>query len=88
MLFGSVYDALLGFGQGKQIAIVASIEAVLQAAISIILAIMGFGAIAPILGLIIGYFAGFAVGISMILRQNRVRLCRPSAKYMLKILNF
>ena len=88
MLFGSVYDTLLGFGQGKQIAIVASIEAVLQAAISIILAIMGFGAIAPILGLIIGYFAGFAVGISMILRQNRVRLCRPSAKYMLKILNF
>ena len=88
MLFGSVYDALLGFGQGKQIAIVASIEAVLQAAISIILAIMGFGAIAPIFGLIIGFFAGFAVGISMILRHNRVRLCRPSAKYMLKILNF
>lgn len=88
MLFGSVYDAFLGFGQGKHVAIVASIEAVLQAGVSIGLAIMGFGALAPIFGLIIGYFSGFIVGMFLIFRYNGIRLCMPSGRYVKKILNF
>ena len=88
MLFGSVYDTLLGFGHGKHIAIVAGLEAVLQGAVSIILAFAGFGALAPIFGLIIGFFAGFAVGMFLIFRYDNLKLCMPSARYLKKILGF
>ena len=88
MLFGSVYDTLLGFGRGRHIAVVAGLEAVLQASVSIILAFMGFGALAPIFGLIIGFFAGFAVGMFLIFRYDGISLVMPSAKYLKKILGF
>jgi O-antigen/teichoic acid export membrane protein len=88
MLFGSVYDTLLGFGQGKHIAIVAALEAVMQASVSIMLAFAGFGALAPIFGLIIGFFAGFVVGMYLIFKYNGLSLCMPSSRYLKKILNF
>ena len=46
MLFGAFYDTLLGFGSGKHVAVVACVEAVVQATVSIVLAIGGFGVLA------------------------------------------
>ena len=88
MLFGSVYETMIGFGQSKDIAIITGIEAFLQAGISIGLAFDGFGALAPILGLIVGSFIGFIFGILLVFRRNRISLCMPSLKYIKRIVNF
>ncbi len=88
MLFGSFYDTMIGFGNGKHIALMAAVEAVVQASVSIPLALGGLGALAPIIGLIIGYSAGFIIGISLIFKYNDIVLGRISVSYMKKILGF
>lgn len=88
MLFGAIYETMIGFGQSKDIAIITGVEALLQAGISIGLAFDGFGALAPIFGLIIGSFIGFAFGIFLVFRRNRISLCMPSFGYISKTVNF
>ncbi len=88
MLFGSIYEAMVGFEQGKDIALITGLEAFLQAGISIGLAFAGFGALAPILGLIVGSFSGFTLGLLLVFRRNKISLCRPSRRHMVKIVNF
>ncbi|MFI5412609.1 MAG: oligosaccharide flippase family protein [Candidatus Micrarchaeales archaeon] len=57
------YSSLIAFGKGRQIALIVAIQSLIQAGLSIILAIiltpLGFGAIAPIIGLL----ASFAVSL-------------------------
>ncbi len=88
MLFGTVYDSLLGFGNGRNVAIAASIQAFFQAGISIVLALMGFGALAPIFGLVFGYFIGFIIGITLMFRYNKLHLTLPSAFHIKKLVGF
>ena len=88
MLFGSIYETMIGFGQNRDIAIITGLEAFLQAGISIGLAFDGFGALAPIFGLIIGSFIGFAFGMLLVFKRNRISLCMPSFGYMSRIVNF
>ena len=88
MLFGSVYETMIGFKQSKDMAVITGIEAFLQAGISIVLAFDGFGALAPILGLIIGSFIGFVFGMFLVFRRNKISLYMPSLKYVTRIVNF
>jgi stage V sporulation protein B len=88
IFFGALYDTLLGFGDGRQIAIIVGIEAFLQAAVSIILAFEGFGALAPILGLVVGFAAGMITGLYLIAKYHGFVFVRPSLKFMKKILTF
>ncbi len=88
MLFGTFYDALVGLGNGKSIAIVAGTEAFFQSAISIALAFLGFGALAPIYGLVFGYFIGFFVGVFLVFKYNGFSLRMPSFRYIKTILFF
>ena len=88
ILFGAFYDTLLGFSNGKGIAIVAGVEALFQATVSIVLAFFGFGAAAPIIGMAIGYTAGFVCGLALVLRDGHVQLVRPSGKFVKKLFWF
>ncbi len=88
MLFGAVYDSLLGFSDGKDITITATVQAFLQGGISIVLAVLGFGALAPVFGLVIGYFAGFAVGIVIMFRHNGLWFTKPNLPHLKKLLDF
>ena len=88
ILFGAFYDTLLGFGNGKSIAIVAGIEALFQASVSIALAFFGLGAAAPIIGMAVGYTAGFLCGLALAVHDGHVKLVRPSVKFMKKLLSF
>lgn len=66
ILYGDSYSALIGFGSGRGIAITAAVEAAFQSSVSIALAILGFGAVAPILGLISGYGFGILAALLLI----------------------
>lgn len=88
MLFGAFYDTLIGFESGKDIAIVAVVEALIQATVSILLVFLGFGALAPIIGLIVGYTSGFILGFWFVAKHNDLVFARPSIEWMVKILGF
>lgn len=88
MFFGVFYDTLVGFGRGKHMAIVVGIQALLQASVSIFLAFEGFGAAAPIIGLMVSYFVGFIVGVYLVFRYNNITITRPSGVFVKKILYF
>ena len=88
MLFGTIYDSMLGLGSGRDITVVASIQSFFQASISIALAFIGYGALAPIYGLVLGYFIGFFAGLFIVFRMNGLVLCMPTIKNMRKLLGF
>ena len=88
MIAGVVYESLLGFGDGKHVAVIVGVQSFFQASISIGLALLGFGALAPILGLVIGYFLEGIVGLWIILRYNGLSLKAPSFSYIWKLLEF
>ena len=88
MLFGSIYETMIGFGQSKDVAIITGVQASLQAGISIGLAFGGLGALAPIFGLIIGSFIGFVLGMYLIFKRNKISLCIPSFRCIARIVNF
>ena len=87
LLFGVFYDALLGFGQGKYLAFMIIIESVFQALGSITLSFFMPMATAPIIGLILGYFVGFVVGIYFLFKYNKIRIIGPSFKYIKMIVS-
>lgn len=66
ILYGDAYSALIGLRASKSIAITAGIESAVQASASVSLALLGYGALAPILGLIMGYIAGLAVALAFV----------------------
>ena len=77
MIAGVIYEALLGFGDGKHVALVVGIQSFFQASISITLALLGYGALAPILGLVIGYFLEAVAGLWIIFRYKGISLKAP-----------
>ncbi len=88
MLFGVFYDALVGFGNGKHIAVLLGVQTVLQSVISISLAFGGFMAAAPIFGLVIGYAAAAFMGVYLVYRVHHVSWRWPSFKHMHRLLDF
>lgn len=67
-LYTISYDALIGIGRGKQLAIITIIQATIQAGLSVSLALEGYGALAPLIGVSASFFAAFAMTIAYISR--------------------
>lgn len=89
MLFGTAYAALLGFNKGKHVAAINAVQAVLQSVLAVGLVLMGFGPAGPIIGMVVGYSAGFAYSIYLIYAKNRLRMIiAPSIKEIRKIFSF
>lgn len=88
ILYGALYDALLGFGNGKHVAIAAFVQSFFQSVVSIALAFQMHTAAAPIEGLVVGSLLGFFAGVYMIFKYNNIKLVMPSFKYMKKLWSF
>ncbi len=88
MLFGAVNGALVGFGNGKQIAVSLIIVSIIQSALSIILALLGFGSLAPIFALIFAYLIGFVAEIYYILIKNKIPFIKPTYMGIKRLFNF
>jgi O-antigen/teichoic acid export membrane protein len=88
MLFALSYYIMIGFGKGKYVALVIIIQSVFQSVASVVFALMGFGAIAPILGLLIGYSASVITVLTLLIGKFRIRFRMPSMKYIKKLLGF
>ncbi|MDE1871048.1 MAG: oligosaccharide flippase family protein [Candidatus Micrarchaeota archaeon] len=88
MLFNISYNALVGFGKGIYIAIAIIIQSLFQAIASIALAILGYEALAPIIGLLIGYISAIIFAFIMFNLKFGIRFRMPSLAYMKKLVNF
>ena len=88
VLFGLSYYALIGFGKGKYVAMVILLQSATQGAISITLVVLGFGAIAPIVGLLAGYIATCLTVFVLLTMKFRIELRKPSFSYIKKLVGF
>lgn len=88
VLYGASYSALVGFGLGRQLWTEVAIQVTVQALVSISLALLGLGAIAPIIGLILGFLAGGMFGLYVILGRVDILGAEVSFKKMRWILGF
>lgn len=88
ILFGVSYSSLCGFGKGKYISLVLLTQAIIQSVISVALAILGFGAFAPIVGLIAGYLFAVALTTIIITTKLKVKFGKPSFRGMKNLLTF
>ncbi len=73
VIYGSLYSALIGFGMAKRIAQTTFIQAIMQAAISIGLALLGFGALAPMYGISISFGIGFLIFLYVLILECGIR---------------
>ena len=87
-LFGISYNMMVGFGKGSYVALVIIMQSLVQSVISIILVVLGFGAIAPILGLLIGYLATAVTVFVLLTMKFRIELRKPSFSYIKKFVGF
>ena len=88
MLFGISYNMMIGFGKGAYVALVIILQSVAQAAVSITFVVLGFGAIAPILGILTGYFASTVMVFILITTKFKIELRMPSFSYIKKLVGF
>ena len=88
MLFGISYNALVGFGKGTYIALIIVLQSLVQSVVSIGFILLHYGAIAPLLGLIVGYSCSILTTILILYMKFGVRFRKPSLKYMKKLLTF
>jgi O-antigen/teichoic acid export membrane protein len=88
MMFALSYYIMIGFGKGKYVALVIVIQSIFQGISSILLALLGFGALAPILGLLIGYSASITSVLLLLVTKFKIRFRKPSMTYMKKLLGF
>ena len=65
VLWNVSYSMLVGLGKGKYITFAVVLQSLAQALLSIGFAFAGFGAAAPILGVVIGFFIGFLAATSI-----------------------
>ncbi len=86
ILFNIFLAIVVGYGKGRQATIAIITMTSMQAGIAIALAVLGFGALAPLLGLIFGQFGGFAVAIIAI--SKHIKFARPSLKRIRKLFGF
>ncbi len=88
MLFSVSYNSMVGFGKGSYVATVIIVQSLVQAIFSIGLALLGFGAIAPIYGIIIGYAASVATVLTIITTKFKIKFRMPSFNYIKRLLKF
>jgi O-antigen/teichoic acid export membrane protein len=88
MLFGAGYSMLIGVGRSMHAGLVITSGAFFQAAISIGLALTGFGALAPALGLVLGQAAGFLIAIYLITNRNGIGIVAPTIAGIRRMLKF
>lgn len=88
MLFSLSYNIMIGFGKGNYVAIVIVTQSLIQAVVSIILALLGFGAISPILGILVGYIASISVVLFILLAKFHIKPVRPSIARIKSLLGF
>ena len=87
MLYDVAYGALVGIG--SKLASVQALQSGSQAAISITLALLGFGAAAPILGLEVGLAIGFVAAIAVMHFSDGIGItARADIKKIKKIFSF
>lgn len=88
MMFALSYNIMIGFGKGRYVALVIVVQSIFQGISSILLALLGFGAAAPIIGLLIGYSASVTTVLLLLTTKFKIRFRRPSATYIKKLLGF
>ena len=88
MLFNISYNALVGFGRGRYIVISIIVQSLSQAIASIALAILGYGALAPIIGLLIGYVGAIIFAFAIFNIKFNINFKMPSLKYMKRLVTF
>ncbi len=77
-LFGVATSALVGSGQGKDLVVATLVQVVFQSGISVLLALMGYGALAPIFGFVVGLFAGIVYATYKLYSNNSMQIHLPS----------
>lgn len=88
MLFSLSYYALISFGKGSYVAWIIIQQSIVQSVISILLAFMGFGALAPILGLMAGYALSVIITLVILVRKFEIEFVKPSLRRIKHLLGF
>ena len=88
IMYGMGINALIGIGNGRDAAIVITLMTIIQATVSIMLALLGFGAYAPLIGLICAYGAGFLYSSFSVFVKARIKLIVPSKDDISKLMGF
>ena len=88
VLFKVSYGMMIGFGGGKYVAMVMLVQAAFQAALSITLAVLGFGALAPILGILLGYILSIITVLFILKKRFGITFRMPSFGYVKKLVGF
>ncbi|MEM3245559.1 MAG: oligosaccharide flippase family protein [Candidatus Micrarchaeaceae archaeon] len=86
MLFNTFFGITVGYGNGRHAASAIIAMSTVQASVNIVLAIAGFGAAAPLLGLISGQLVGFA--FMLVILSRRVKIALPSFQRIKKLFWF
>jgi O-antigen/teichoic acid export membrane protein len=84
----TLYNTLIGLGRGGYVTLIVGVQTIVQSVASIALALAGFGAVAPIAGLVIGYVAGILFSLYAIVFVARIKLVMPSLVAVKKLLKF
>ena len=87
-LFAVATSALVGAGQGKDLVVSTLLQVLFQSGVSISLAILRYGASAPILGFAVGLFVGIAYATYKLYSGNNIRLHLPSRDAVLSLFGF
>ncbi|MGC8537755.1 MAG: oligosaccharide flippase family protein [Candidatus Micrarchaeia archaeon] len=88
MLYGGTSSALVGYGNGKHVSVSILSMAIVQASVGISLALAGFGALAPLIGLILGSTTAFIVALLYMYLVEGAKLRKPAFSFMKKLLKF
>jgi O-antigen/teichoic acid export membrane protein len=88
MMFSVSYNSMVGFGKGKYVALVIVMQSMFQAIFSIGLALAGLGALAPILGIMIGYVASVTTVLILLRTKFKIKFRSPSFTYIKRLLKF
>jgi O-antigen/teichoic acid export membrane protein len=84
----TVTNVLIGLSKGGHFTLITTAQTIIQSLTSIALAVLGFGAAAPITGLVAGYAAGTLLALYAIVFVAHIRPARPSMKPIRKMLKF
>ncbi|MDE1856924.1 MAG: oligosaccharide flippase family protein, partial [Candidatus Micrarchaeota archaeon] len=89
VIYSSTNYALIGFRDGRRVAISLTFEALVQAIVSIGFAIYGLGALAPIVGIIIGQAVASSAALAFIFRDSSPGLkFAPSVAEIKRLIRF
>ncbi len=88
VLYYASYAVLVGIGSSRNLSLSVVIQITVQATVSLGLAFSGYGALAPTLGLLLGYAAGAAFTTYIVLKRIDLTNARISIKSMKDILHF